>query len=723
MTPGALARRLIHGELDEPARLLGAHRRRDGWLVRGWHPDAVACAVALPEGDDVPMRRWGGTGVFSAFVPGHAAAKPTYRLRFTLADGTSWAEEDPYRFASTIGEDDLYFFAEGTHRGLWHVLGAEPMHVEGVEGVRFGVWAPHARRVSVIGDFDHWDGRLRPMQRISPSGVFELFLPEARPGDHYKLEILTPSGELRVKTDPFASSMECPPGTASRVTQTTHEWKDAEWMERRARQDVHREPMAIYEVHLDSWRARCAEEGYRAIATELVQHAQRFGFTHVELLPITEYPFGGSWGYQVSGYFAPTARYGEPDDFRAFVDTCHQAGIGVILDWVPAHFPRDDFALRVFDGEPLYEYADPLIGEHPDWGTLVFDFGRNEVRNFLMASAVYWCKEFHVDGLRVDAVASMLYRDYGRQGSDWLPNVHGGRENLEAIHFLREMNDAVHAECPGAFTVAEESTAWPGVTRSTHDGGLGFDLKWNMGWMHDTLGYFAREPVHRQHHQNDLTFASIYEHTEQFLMPLSHDEVVHGKGSLLGRMSGDEWQRFANLRLLYGYQYTRPGKLLLFMGSELAPEREWAFQEELEWSLERDPTRAGLGRYLERLGELYRTRPALWQGDPDPESFAWVDCSDHAQSVVSYLRRSDEALALVVLNMTPMPRPGYRIGCPHRGAWRTLLSSDDTEFGGSGFTALARPESEPTPLHGWDDSIVLDLPPLGCLLLEPEAPR
>ncbi len=720
MTPGTLARRLVEGRLDVPADLLGPHRRTGGWRVRAWHPDAVACALARPEGADVPMRRWGETGVFSSpLVTGAGEAKPIYRLRFTLADGTTWTEEDPYRFPSSIGEDDLYFFAEGTHRGLWRALGAMPMQNEHVDGVRFSVWAPHAQRASVVGDFDHWDGRLRPMQRVSPSGVFELFLPEAKPGDAYKLEILTPSGDLRLKTDPFARSMEHPPGTASRVHRSEYQWKDDEWMAQRPRRDVHREPMSVYEVHLESWRARCAAEGYRAIADELVAHVKRFGFTHVELLPITEYPFSGSWGYQVSGYYAPTARFGDPDDFRAFVDTCHRAGIGVILDWVPAHFPRDDFALRVFDGEPLYEYADPLIGEHPDWGTLVFDFGRNEVRNFLMGSAVYWLKEFHVDGIRVDAVASMLYRDYGRQGSNWLPNVHGGRENLEAIRFLREMNDAVHAECPGCFTVAEESTAWPGVTRSTHEGGLGFDLKWNMGWMHDTLGYFGRDPVHRQHHQNDLTFASIYEHTEQFLMPISHDEVVHGKRSLLGKMPGDDWQRFANLRTLFGYQFTRPGKQLLFMGSELAPEREWAHAEELEWSLADDPMRAGLGRYLERLGELYLTRPALWRGDPDPEGFHWVDCDDHAQSVVSYLRRSGDALALVVLNLTPVPRPGYRIGCPRPGAWQTLLSSDDAQFGGSGFAVRARAESEHVPWHGCDDSFELDLPPLGILLMEP----
>jgi 1,4-alpha-glucan branching enzyme len=508
------------------------------------------------------------------------------------------------------------------------------------------------------------------------------------------------------------------------VGPSQHRWRDEGWMAERGRRDPRREPVWIYEVHLGSW-ARVPEEGnrsltYREIAPRLAEHVARLGFTHVEFLPLSEYPFEGSWGYQVSGYYAPTSRFGTPDDFRFLVDTLHQAGIGVILDWVPAHFPKDDFALRRFDGTALYEHDDPRRGEHPEWGTLIFNYGRPEVRSFLVSNACYWLREFHVDGLRVDAVASMLYLDYSRRHGEWLPNQYGGRENLDAMAFLQAMNEAVAAEAPGCFTVAEESTAWPGVTRGVSDGGLGFTFKWNMGWMHDTLEYFRLDPVHRGWHQNQLTFAMMYEHTERFLMPLSHDEVVHGKGSLFGRMPGDRWQKLANLRLMFTYQVTRPGKALLFMGSELAQAREWNHDASLDWHLLDEPERAAFRDYLVELGRLYRAESCLWRRDHEGDGFAWIDCSDHANSVVSYVRRDGDAHLVVVLNLTPVPRESYRIGVPWGGAYRELLSSDDRRFGGSEVETPARVETEPASAHGHPHSVVLRLPPLGALVLAPE---
>jgi 1,4-alpha-glucan branching enzyme len=690
-------------------------------VVRAFHPDAVACECLLPGGERRAMAPGEVDGLFSirlsAALPG-----PAYRLRFRFADGNAWECEDPYRFASTVGELDLHLFGEGTHRRLWEVLGAHPRALDGVEGTSFAVWAPDAVRVSVVGGFCRWDGRLLPM-RHRGGGVFELFVPGVGPGALYKFEIRTRSGALRVKTDPFAFAMQRPPETASRVCASSHAWSDGAWLEARRAKDWTREPLAVYEVHLGSW-ARVAEEGqrplsYREIAPRLAAHARRLGFTHVELLPITEHPLDASWGYQVSGYYAPTARYGTPDEFRSLVDACHQHGLGVILDWVPAHFPRDDFALRRFDGTALYEHEDPRLGEHPDWGTLIFNYGRHEVRNFLVANALYWLREFHVDGLRVDAVASMLYRDYSRKPGEWVPNRFGGRENLEAIDFLRAFHEAIRAEHPDCFTLAEESTAWPGVTRPAAEGGLGFTFKWNMGWMHDTLAFFAREPVHRRFHLGELTFAQCYEHSERFLMPLSHDEVAHGKGSLLSRMPGDAWQKFANLRLLLAYQWTRPGKKLLFMGTELAPWTEWCHDASLEWSLAGDPLRAGLARFVEALGRLYHAHPSLWRSDPDPEGFAWIDCSDAENSVISYRRRSGPDELVVVLNATPVPRPAYRIGAPRAGEWSEALCSDAGGFGGSDWARPARVRAEPIPLHGLPHSVELALPPLACLVLAP----
>jgi 1,4-alpha-glucan branching enzyme len=576
----------------------------------------------------------------------------------------------------------------------------------------------------VIGDFCGWDGRLFPMRQLGASGIFELFIPDLKTGALYKYEILTQQGMLRPKTDPMAFSMERSPGTASRVAQSDlYTWNDAEWRKARDAGDPRAEPMLVYEVHLGSW-ARVPEEGdrslsYRELADKLVRHVKRLGFTHVELLPVMEHPFDGSWGYQVSGYYAPTARYGTPDDFRFFVDRCHQEGIGVILDWVPAHFPKDDFALRRFDGTALYEHDDPRRGEHPDWQTLIFNYGRNEVRNFLVANALYWFEEFHIDGLRVDAVASMLYLDYSRKAGEWIPNRYGGRENLDALLFLKTLNSLVTEEHPGCFTVAEESTAWPGVTRPVSEGGLGFTLKWNMGWMHDTLRYFERDPMFRKYHQDDLTFSMLYEYSERFVMPLSHDEVVHGKGSLIRKMPGDRWQKFGNLRLLLGYQITRPGKSLLFMGTELAPDREWNHDQSLDWHLVDDPLRAGLQAYLVELGQIYKGSSSLWRRDGEPDGFQWIDCSDRENSVISYLRRDGDRHLVIVLNLTPVPHEGYRIGVPDGGSYDVALSSDEARFGGSGYVVDGAVPAEPLAMHGLGHSVSLRLPPLGMLILAP----
>ncbi len=721
--------RLRGTDHTDPHRVLGAHPARiggePGAVVRAFHPDAVSVECLGLDGGERALTPLGG-GLFGIFLPG-AALPLRYRLRFAFPDGASWERDDPYRFLPTLGELDVHLCSEGTHRRLWEALGAHPHHADGVSGTRFAVWAPNARRVSVVGDFCGWDGRLLPMRALGTSGIFELFVPFVEPGALYKYEIRTRSGELRLKTDPLGFAMEPPPGSASRVVASSYAWTDAGWLAERARRDPAREPLAIYEVHLGSW-ARVPEEGnrvlgYREIAPRLAGHARRFGFTHVELLPVAEHAFYGSWGYQVTGFYAPTARYGSPDDLRFLVDACHRHGLGVILDWVPAHFPKDDFALRRFDGSALYEHEDPRLGEHPDWGTLVFNYGRREVRNFLVANALYWLREFHVDGLRVDAVASMLYLDYSRAAGEWIPNRFGGRENLEAIDFLRELNEVVRAEVPGAITVAEESTAWPGVTRPAREGGLGFDFKWNMGWMHDTLLYFAKDPVHRPWQHDALTFAMIYERSERFINPLSHDEVVHGKGSLLAKLPGDLWRKLANLRSLLTYQYTRPGKKLLFMGSELAPWSEWNHDASLDWHLTDDPERQALTRFLEDLGRLYRETPCLWRRDPDPDGFQWIDASDRAQSVLSYLRRDGEDHVVVVLNLTPVPREGYRIGLPGSGRYVERFCSDDRRYGGSDFSTLPSVEAEPVPWHGCARSARLRLPPLGALVLAPARPE
>ena len=714
------------GEYHSPHSILGVHpitlHERPGLVVRTFHPDAARCELLVGDSEIIEMRAAGG-GVFVQFL----SQRPLplrYQVRFVFADGKSCQNTDPYSFLPTIGDMDLHLFNEGTHRRLWSIMGARPCTIDGTEGTAFAVWAPNAKRASVVGDFNSWDGRLLPMRSLGSSGVWELFVPGVKPGAIYKFELKTQGGDLRLKTDPMAKAMELPPANASVVCLSEYEWADRDWMVSRPRRDVLREPMNVYEVHLGSW-ARVPEEGnryltYREIVPRLVEHMKRFGFTHIELMPIAEHAYYPSWGYQVTGYYAPTSRYGSPDDFKFFVDYCHQQGIGVILDWVPAHFPKDDWSLRRFDGTALYEHDDPRRGEHPDWGTLIFNFGRAEVKGFLIANALFWLNEYHVDALRVDAVASMLYLDYSRDEGQWVPNPYGGRENLEAIDFLRQTNAAIRVEAPGAFTIAEESTAWGGVSRPEDLGGLGFAFKWNMGWMHDTLEFFTKEAIHRQYHVDQLTFSMVYEYTERFINSISHDEVVHGKRSMIEKMPGDMWQKLANLRLLLLYQAARPGKQLIFMGTELAQHSEWNHETSLDWHLAEEPQRQNLYRFLEVLGKVYRETPALWRSDPNPESFEWIDFGDRNSTVLSFLRRDGNDQVIVVFNFTPVPRAPYRIGAPVPGRYVELISSDDPHFGGSEFGTQKIIDSEPVPCHNRAQSLSLRLPPLGAMILRPE---
>ena len=714
---------LIEGRHANPHMVLGPHADDAGITVRAFQPTAADCFI-VRDGVATAMRDE-GDGFFAITLPGMETL-PHYTLRFLAHDGHTWDRGDPYRQAPVVGEMDLYLFNEGTHRKLWSMLGAHLRTIGGDEGTAFVVWAPNAERVSVVGDWCNWDGRQFPMRLLAGSGLWEIFVPGVNANALYKFELRTRSGDLRLKTDPMAFKMESAPATSSIVVrEDTHSWLDGDWMTTRIHRDEAREPVHIYEVHLGSWM-RVPEEGnrslsYREIAPRLAEHVKRLGFTHVELLPVMEHPFYGSWGYQVTGYFAPTSRYGSPDDLRFLIDTLHQANIGVFLDWVPAHFPKDDYALRRFDGTALYEHEDPRLGEHPDWGTLIFNYGRREVRNYLVANALYWLNEFHVDGLRVDAVASMLYLDYSREAGDWVPNRYGGRENLEAIDFLREMNAVVHQEAPGCVTIAEDSTAWPGVTKPIRDGGLGFTFKWNMGWMHDTLEFFEKDPIYRRYHQDLLTFAMIYEHSENFTMPLSHDEMVHLKGSLYEKMPGDHWQKLANLRTLFAYMVTRPGKSLLFMGSEIAEPCEWNHDQSLDWHLAAEPDRAAFMRFMERLGKVYAATSAFWQLDPEPRGFEWIDVNDRANSVLSFIRRSNDGHAVIVLNLTPTPHRAYRIGVPEGGEYTCLLSTDAREWGGSGYGEFAVVQANDIPYHGRRYSIEVALPPLSAVVLAPTA--
>jgi 1,4-alpha-glucan branching enzyme len=628
-----------------------------------------------------------------------------------------------------LTDRDLYLFNEGTHLRLWEKLGAHPTSAGGVEGVRFAVWAPNAERVAVVGSFNGWDGDADNLEPRASSGVWEGFVPGAGRGDLYKYRIHSrEAGYVVDKTDPVGFRHETPPRTASVVWDLEHAWEDEAWMRTRGGRTSRDAPVSVYEVHLGSWR-RAAEEGgrapgYREVAPLLADHVERMGFTHVELLPVMEHPFYGSWGYQTTGYFAPTSRWGSPQDFMALVDHLHRRGIGVILDWVPSHFPGDEHGLGFFDGTYLYEHEDPRRRIHPDWDSLIFNYGRHEVRSFLLSSALFWLEVYHADGLRVDAVASMLYLDYSRDEGEWIPNAEGGREDLEAIDFLRRLNREVYAARPGVQTVAEESTAFPAVSRPVHDGGLGFGYKWDMGWMHDTLEYMAREPVHRKFHHDELTFRSVYAFSENFVLPLSHDEVVHGKRSLLDRMPGDPWQKFANLRLLLGWMFAQPGKKLLFMGSELAPWSEWSHERGLDWSLLDEPAHAGVRLWVETLNGLYRERPALHALDCEPAGFEWIEGGDRENSVLSFLRRGGPEASphLVAANFTPVPRGGYRVGVPEAGGWRVVANSDERRFGGSGAGSTGAVEAEPQAWSGRDLSVALDLPPLGILFLEHEGP-
>jgi 1,4-alpha-glucan branching enzyme len=718
---------LIKGDCYEPHRILGGHpyqnKQKKGVIIRAFHPDARKVLI-LMEDQTREMSRAHPGGIFEADID-NLVWPFSYRFLFFFKDGNQWTTEDPYRFSPTLGEMDLHLFNEGNHLRLYEVLGAHLRNIEGVSGVSFALWAPNAKRVSLLAEFNHWDGRLSPMRVLGSSGIWELFIPGLKPGLLYKFEIKTRTGHLRIKTDPLAFSMEKPPAMCARIWDLSkYQWGDGQWIKERAGISLRHSPMAIYECHLGSFR-RVPEEGhrpltYRELAPLIIGEMKRYGFTHLELLPVAEHPFEGSWGYQVTGYYAPTSRYGTPDDFRFLVDACHQAGIGVILDWVPAHFPKDDYSLRLFDGTALYEHADPKKGEHQDWGTLIFNYNRNEVRNFLLANALFWLDQYHVDGLRVDAVASMIYLDYSRKEGEWIPNPYGGRENLEAISFLRTLNEKVYGLFPGCFTIAEESTDWRGVTSPVYLGGLGFGFKWNMGWMHDTLSYFSKDPVHRSFHHNDLTFSMLYTYTENFILPFSHDEIVHGKGSLLSKMPGDTWQKFANLRAMLGYLYTHPGKKLLFMGTELAMEREWDHDQSLDWHLAEDPMRIGFQNFMADLGRFYVTEPALWEKDQQPEGFRWIDCQDWQQSVVFYVRRSDKSWVVVAVNLTPVPRFNYRIGVPAAPYYREEINSDSEWYGGSNLGNQGRIRTDPLPFHSYAQSLTLILPPLSCLILRPE---
>lgn len=713
--------RLVSATHHSPHSFLGAHVLPAGHVVvRTYRPGATAVAV-LMDGVRTEMQQLSPAGVFGVVLAGGI---PDYRLEVSYPGTDSGVRtitvDDPYRWFPTLGELDCHLIGEGRHERLWEVLGAHLRRYDTpsgpVEGVSFAVWAPNARGVTVKGDFDLWGGSQYPLRSIGSTGVWEIFVPGAGEGDYYKLQITGPDGTITEKADPFAFGTDVPPSWASRVVHSHHEWGDGDWMTRRAAVQWHKAPMSIYELHVGSWRL---DRGYRQLADELIDYLAGTGFTHVELMPVAEHPFGGSWGYQVTSYYAPTSRFGSPDDLRYLIDRLHQAGYGVIVDWVPAHFPKDSWALARFDGTPLYEHADPHRGEHPDWGTYVFDFGRREVRNFLVANALYWAEEFHIDGLRVDAVASMLYLDYSRKDGEWTPNEYGGRENLDAVAFLQEMNSTIYAKAPGIVTIAEESTSWPGVTRPVHLGGLGFGFKWNMGWMNDSLRYIEKDPVYRTYHHQELTFSMVYAYSENYVLPISHDEVVHGKGSLVGKMPGDDWQRRANVRAYLAYMWAHPGKKLLFMGSELAQPTEWSEQRGIPWDLLTDPAHAGIQRLVGDLNARYRATAALHERDTEPEGFSWIDANDSANNVLSFLRYADDGSALAcVVNFANQPHHRYRIGLPATGTWREVLNTDAAEYGGAGVGNLGSVDADPTPWHGLGASAEITLPPLGAVWFE-----
>ncbi|MGE0443917.1 MAG: 1,4-alpha-glucan branching protein GlgB [Vicinamibacterales bacterium] len=717
------------GVSDNPFAVLGPHaaagRDQGRMTVRVVQPTADRVDLVPAGGEAVAMERR-PEGVFEATVPYKGRADEfAYRLRVT-----EWGETrdivDPYRFGQVLSDFDLHLLAEGTHYRAWEKLGAHRVTLGEFTGVHFAVWAPNAQRVSVVGDFNRWDGRVHAMRKLVPSGVWEIFIPELPDGACYKFEIRTPAGHLLHKADPYGRRFEVPPNTASVIWQDgRYDWRDGDWMRDRPSFDGwHERPMSVYELHPGSWRRVPAEGNryltYRELGDQLVPYLREMGFTHVELMPIMEHPFSGSWGYQVIGFYAPTSRFGTPDDFRYFVDRCHQHGIGVILDWVPGHFPKDRHGLAQFDGTSLYEHADPRKGEHQDWGTLIFNYGRNEVRTFLLSNALFWLEEFHIDGLRVDAVASMLYLDYSRRAGEWIPNQFGGRENLEAVSFLQQLNTLTHGRVPGTITVAEESTAWPAVSRPVYVGGLGFTYKWNMGWMHDILEYARQDPVHRRWYHGQITFSMLYAFTENFVLPFSHDEVVHGKRSMLDKMPGDAWQKHATLRALYGYMFGHPGKKLLFMGSEFGQWREWNYEESLDWHLLEDPMHLGMQRWIRDLNHTYQREASLHQVDFEGSGFSWIDCNDNENSVISAIRRArnPQDFTVIVANFTPVPRPAYRVGVPEGGWYGELLNSDAGMYGGGNLGNAGGVGTEPVPAHGFDQSLSLMVPPLGFVLLK-----
>ncbi len=712
--------RIVDGWHHDPHAVLGPHPTGDGrLLIRVLRPDAESVTLVTAEGEQVDRREMTHEhrGIWRITLP--TTDVPHYGLDVEY-EGQIIPGDDPYRFWPTLGEMDLYLIGEGRHEDLWKVLGAHRRTYDSpfgpLSGVSFAVWAPNARGVRVVGDFNHWDGTAHPMRSLGSAGVWEIFVPGIDSGVRYKFAILGPDGHWRQKADPMAFATEVPPATASVAFTTTYSWQDQAWIQARAEGDPHRKPISIYELHLGSWRPGL---DYRQLATELVEYVTECGFTHVELLPVAEHPYGPSWGYQVTSYYAPTARFGSPDDLRMLIDSLHQAGIGVLVYWVPAHFPKDGWGMARIDGTALYEHADARRGEHPDWGTYVFDFGRPEVRNFLVANALFWLEEFHIDGLRVDAVASMLYLDYSRGPGQWEPNTFGGRENLEAVAFLQELNATIYRRVPGAITIAEESTAWGGVTRPTFLGGLGFGFKWNMGWMHDSLDYLRHEPIHRQYHHNQMTFAMMYAYSERYVLPISHDEVVHGKGSLIARMPGDRWQQLANLRAFLGFMWAHPGRKLLFMGSEFAQSSEWDSERGLEWWLLQFQEHSGILRTVSDLNRVYRELPPLWELDDEPAGFSWIEANDHGANVFSWLRfdRTGAAVACLV-NLSPVPRTGYRIGLPWAGTWSEVLNTDAKIYGGSGMGNLGEVQaSTQRSWHGRPASAEVTLPPLATVYL------
>jgi 1,4-alpha-glucan branching enzyme len=714
--------RLLNPEHDDPFVVLGLHRVDGLWVVRAFRPDAKELTIVDRYNPKrrFPADRIANEGLFEAQLPEVKEAFD-YLLEITTWSGETFQISDPYSYGPILGDLDMYLYREGNHFEIYKKLGAHLTEINGHAGVSFAVWAPNAQRVSVVGDFNGWDGRAHPMRKRIESGIWEIFIPGVVEEAHYKLELRNCFGQVVLKSDPVGFFGQHGIQTASLVFNLDRfKWSDDEWMETRKARQWHKEPVSIYEVHLGSW-ARVPEEGnrylsYIELADRLIPYVKDLGFTHIELMPVAEHPFDGSWGYQVTGYFAPTSRFGNPDEFRHFVDRCHENGIGVIMDWVPGHFPKDAHGLAQFDGTYLYEHADPRQGEHRDWGTLIFNYGRNEVRNFLIGNGLFWLDEYHIDGLRVDAVASMLYLDYSRKHGEWVPNVHGGRENLDAIDFIKRFNEVCYARFPGIMTIAEESTAWPGVSRPTYVGGLGFGFKWNMGWMHDFLLYMSREPIHRRFHQGEVTFSMIYAFHEHFVLVLSHDEVVHGKSSLLNKMPGDTWQKFANLRMFYAWMYAHPGKKLLFMGGEIGQWREWNHDESIDWHLLQYPLNDGVRRLMQHLNYLYESEPAFWENDDSYLGFDWIDFHDADSSVLTFVRKAESGPPIVfVVNATPVPRYAYRVGAPGEGWYEEILNTDAGIYGGGNIGNYGGMHADPIAWQGRSHSLCLTLPPLATI--------